>query len=171
MRSTMDNTQVNSSLAFVRNHRTHLHLVRHDSTSGKVRFRKSTFVGTKLALVVCRSVNHNRWYNLRFPNNLHDSLQWQTLEHRPSAGPRTPPMKRGRPRAGRPRHSFTWLLWKYLSQTHTWERLTSLAQLISNSFPFHDREARSISPSLAMRRPSEICIKPAVCHLFFPLLS
>src|ERR1039457_2266351 len=134
MRSDMDNAQVNSSRTFVRNHRTHLHLVRHDSTSGKVRFRKSTFVGTKLALVVCRSVNHNKWYKLPFPNNLHDSLQWQTLERRPCAGPRTPPMKRGRPIAGRPRHGSLDPCGSN-SVRRALMSLTSLVQLISNSFP------------------------------------
>src|SRR5216683_1020549 len=73
---------------------------------------------------------------------------------RPCAGSGTPPMKRGRPAAGRPHHSSL-----------------RLAQLISNNFPFHDRSARSISPSLVILRPSEICMKPAVRHLCFPLLS
>ena len=45
------------------------------------------------------------------------------------------------------------------------------AQLISNSVPFHEREARLISPSEAILRPSEICIKPFVRHWCFPLLS
>ena len=49
--------------------------------------------------------------------------------------------------------------------------MPSLAQLIANNFPFHGREARSTSPSLAILRPSEIWMKSAVRHRFFPLLS
>ena len=44
-------------------------------------------------------------------------------------------------------------------------------QLISDIFPFQEREAESISPSVEILRPSESCITLAVCHLCFPLLS
>ncbi len=36
-----------------------------------------------------------------------------------------------------------------------------LTQPISKIVPFHDRKARSISPSAEVRRPSESCINPA----------
>ena len=45
------------------------------------------------------------------------------------------------------------------------------AQLISNSVPFHEREARFISPSPRILRPSESCIKLSVRHRCFPVLS
>jgi hypothetical protein len=38
------------------------------------------------------------------------------------------------------------------------------AQLISNIVPFHERAAKSISPSPRILRPSEICIKFSVRH-------
>jgi hypothetical protein len=46
--------------------------------SGNIRFENTKFDGTKLPLVVCASLNHNRWYKLpTFTNRNSASFQPQ----------------------------------------------------------------------------------------------
>jgi len=63
------------------------------------------------------------------------------------------------------------------TSNRAWTRRTTSAARIagsthpSNSFPFHVRAARSISPSALILRPSETPATFATRHLFLPMLS